>query len=197
MQLRNHGDKDVDLSKVVFIVKEENTNLANLKVEDEPKTNFIKHQRNVDGLCTEIVMDSAKSLSPQEKYKIKTEYDLPNYATRLDKSFIVKEIFQRSLGIEGADEFHVIYKIPKMYHKLSFWKKLHVVASNPSQKRTEDNKQVLEYTFNLRRGSKESICFVYGVEARRSMYALLSFLLGYFAEKILEYGLIFLASLKA
>lgn len=188
MQLRNRSDKDVDLSIAQFVGREENTNLVNLKVEDEPKTNFVKHQKNVSGLHTEIVISSEKILSPQEEYKLKAEYDLPNYATRLNNSFIVNEIFQRSLGIdEGADEFHIIYKIPKMYQRLFFWKELHVVASNPSRRYTEDDKQILEYTFNLRKGSKELIRFVYRVQTRSVLYPLLTFLLGFFAEKILEF----------
>lgn len=169
--------------------------MVNLKVEDEQKTNFVKYIKTVSGLHTKIVIDSKKVLSPKEEYKIKIEYDLPNYATPLNNSFIVKEIFQRSLGIEGTDEFHIIYKIPKMYHKLFFWKKLHIVASTPSRKYTEDNRQVLEYDFNLRTGSKYSICFVYWVKTRRLMVITMTFLFGFVAEKILE-NIIKLASAK-
>lgn len=165
---------------------EENTNLVNLKVEDEPKTNFVKFDKKVTGLNTEIVINSKKVLSPEEEYKIKVEYDLPEYAKRLNGSFIVKEIFQKSKGIQEADEFHIIYRIPKMFPKYKFWKKLCLVASDPSRKNTEENKQVLEYDFNLRTGSRHSISFVYWVKTRKMLVIPLTFLGGFFVEKILE-----------
>ena len=186
IKMRNHGDKNVDLGIAKFMEIEENTNLVNLKVGDDPKTNFVKFTKNVTGLYTEIVVNSRKVLSPEEEYKIKVEYDLPEYAKRLNGSFIVKEIFKKSKGIQEADEFHIIYKIPKMFPKYKFWKKLCLVASDPSRKDTEDNKQVLEYTFNLRTGSKYSICFVYWVKTRKTLVIPLTFLVGFFVEKILE-----------
>jgi hypothetical protein len=186
MKIRNHGDKNVDLGIAEFMEIEENTNLVNLKVEDEPKTNFLEFDKNVTGLNTEIVVSSRKILSPEEEYKIRVEYDLPEYAKRLNGTFIVKEIFQKSKGIQEVDEFHIIYRIPKMFPKYRFWKELCLVASDPSRKYTKDNKQVLEYNFNLRTGSRYLISFVYWVKTRKMLVIPLTFLVGYFAEKILE-----------
>ena len=58
IKLRNQSDKNVDLSIAEFIVAEENTNLVNLKVEDEPKTNFVTAKKNVTGLHSEVVVES-------------------------------------------------------------------------------------------------------------------------------------------
>jgi hypothetical protein len=191
IRLRNHGDRNVDLNMFKFMEREENTNLVNLEVEDEPKTNFVQITKEVTGLDTVTTIESRKVLSPEEEYKIIVKYDLPEYAERLNGSFLVKEIFQKSMGIEEeADEFHVIYKIPKMFSKYRFWKELCLVASAPSRRYAEENKRILEYRFNLRKGSKYSISIVYWVRTRKALWIILTFVLtslgGWLFNKIVE-----------
>ena len=128
-------------------------------------------------------------MSPHERYRIRAEYNLPNYANKIDDSFIVKETFQKeSKTISTADELHVVYKIPRLFKKYEIWKKLCLKATEPSTKYTESNKEILKYDFNLKGGGNVfQISFVYNVESRQILIVPITFVLGFFAEKILDY----------
>lgn len=186
---QNNGDKNFDLSVMKCSEIEENVNLVNLDITDDPKANLTTCIKNVSECYSELRFSIKKILSPHERYRIRAEYDLPNYAHRIDGTFIVSETFEKgSTSISTADEFHVIYKIPRPFKKYEIWKKLCLIATEPSTKYTEHNKEILKYDFNLKGGGKIfQVRFFYNVKSRQILIVPITFLLGFFAERLLDY----------